>query len=149
MKKNNLYFLLLICYEITRLVLILTTRPEFSIDILPISWYSSVPLLAFPLILVYLMFTHDFPQKKIFINLYSITKILSDSGLVAYCTKAIPLSVSYGKINGYYSLKRSLFLMIFLVIDAILCTVIFLKDKYKENTTTINIVNQNTDDGEN
>lgn len=136
MKKNNLYFLLLICYEITRLVLILTTRPEFSIDILPVSWYSSVPLLAFPLILVYLMFTHDFPQKKIFSNLYSISKLLSSAGFIAYCTKVIPISVSYGQINGFYSLKRSIFLMIFLIINAILCTVIFLKIK-------------NPDDGEN
>ena len=133
MKKNNLYSLIFICYEIARITVILTTRPEFSIEILPVSWYSSVPLLSFSLIFAYLMTAYDYPEKKIFSNLYQISKFFSNAGIVAFLAKAIPLSISYGTINDYYSLKRSIFLMIFLIIDAILCTVLFLKTKNPDN----------------
>ena len=50
-----------VCYEILRLLFILTFRPEFDIDMLPASWYMAAPLLILPLILVFFMYLEQQP----------------------------------------------------------------------------------------
>lgn len=150
MKKNRLLCYLPLCYELVRLVAILLTRPEFSIDMLPASWYASAPLMAFTPILAYLMATQDDATKSsTYSRLYIMAKLLSGAGLVAYCLDAVPLSIAYGQLNGYYSIKRALFLMIFFLIDVILCAVVFMRLRREKDRTEKPPVPGTPDDGEN
>lgn len=123
-----------LCYEVARLVAVLLTRPEFSIDILPASWYAAAPLMAFPPVLAYLAARQDDSADSA-ARLYIMAKLLSGAGLVAYCLDAVPLSISCGQLNGYYSVKRALFLMIFFLIDVILCAAVFARLRRKKGGT--------------
>lgn len=150
MEKNKPNTILLLLYEVLRLIVILTSRPEFSIDILPASWYASVPLLALPVVLAFLMgnvtkkdFLHEYCR------LYILGKILSAPGLLLFCLKAVPVSLSFGQLNGYYSIKRAFLLMIFFVIDVILCAVIFVWLHRKKDKAIELPDSETPDDGEN
>ncbi len=150
MKKKLFVFIISLGYEVLRLAMILTTRPEFSIDILPASWYAAVPLLAFPIVLVFLIAKAQEPNQRIVLcRFYLLTKILSGAGIFMFCMDVIPFSISYGHLNDFYSIKRSLFLMIFLLIDAILCTMIFIRMcKFQKQIYQTDLP-ENPDQGEN
>lgn len=141
MKKNNFSIigLVLICYEIFRMVFIFTTRPEFSIEILPASWYSSAPLSFLPIVLAFLIF-HLVSQdsKATCTKLYSLCKFFSVMGIHKYISALRNIDFSFEQFNEYYSVKRALFLMIFCVIDVILSIVILLYGrKTTQETSTL------------
>ena len=150
MKKNNFSIIgvFLICYEILRMIFIFTTKPEFSIELLPVSWYSSVSLCCLPIILVFLMYNLTSPDSKTTCtDLYILCKVLSMGGIYKYLFALKNIDFSLAQFNNYYSVKRSFFLMIFCVIDVILSIVIFfieIKPKSTKETSTL----QNTGESE-
>ncbi|MBO5137847.1 MAG: hypothetical protein J6B81_05080 [Spirochaetaceae bacterium] len=150
MQKNKIFSIFLLLYETARLIAIVFTRPELSIEILPASWYAAIPLLALPLLLSFLMIQHeDTNTQNTCRNLYLICKVFSMLGLLIYFGDAIPFSLNYGQMNDYYSIKRSFFLMIFFLIDGILSVGVFLRGK-KNNSTPEHInLTETPDQGEN
>ncbi len=121
-------------YEAVRIGFILTFRPEASILLLPPSWYAAVPYLVFPLILLFLAYhaaqtETDCGREKPYAGLYGVAKLMSALGLL-FCIRAVvPYALAYGQVNDFYSLKRAGILMIFLLIDVILCIVFLLRTR--------------------
>jgi len=114
----------IVIYELFRFIIILASRPEFTIQILPLSWYATAPLAFLPVILAYLAFFHSKEDRTTCEFLYIISKILMIPGFVAYITKDIPYALELGKSNNFYSVRYLLVIMLFLLIDVIL--IIFL-----------------------
>lgn len=125
-------------YEICRLFFILLFRPEFSTDVLPVSWYAAVPLLGLPLILIYL---YHVPAFQIYRpctgRLFCLATALSDGGMLVSITAILPVSLVYGQMNGFYSIFRFNFMMIFLISDVILCIRLLLKLHKKESAAPV------------
>ena len=128
MKKKLFLVYLLYIYEALRLIFILTYQPNFSIEILPISWYISVPLLCFSFIFIYHGFTQTtLENKMLFQRLYSLGKFLSMAGSVSFIRATLKLLFSNGLFNSFYSIYHLIFLLFFLVIDGILGLLFFFK----------------------
>lgn len=107
---------------------ILTARPEFYIDALPLSWYAGVPLLGLPFILVYLMY-RDGVRKTLAGNLYMLQKVASLTGFVVYMVKYHAYALYNASLDEFYSLKLLVLIVIFFGIDVILCAVILLMNR--------------------
>lgn len=117
-----------VCYEILRLLFILTFRPEFNIDMLPASWYMAAPLLILPLILVFFMYQAPQPEeKKIYGRIFAYSKFLSVAGYFPFMRAALVPAFDHARVTGYYSLIRMGVLLIFLVIDVILALLVLLE----------------------
>lgn len=119
----------LIIYEALRFIAILTTRPEYSIQILPFSWYATAPLAFFPVILAYLAFFSKKDGDNKYPFLYIISKILMLPGFIAYIAKDLPYAIAFGKNNNFYSLRCLIGIVLFFLIDAILIVVLTIKLK--------------------
>lgn len=142
MQKKFVFTVFLYCYELFRLVFVLTYHPEFNIEMLPASWYLAVPLMTFPFIFLYLSSKKEYPAE-IFYKLFALTKVLSAAGAVSFFRAAFPVYFTYGPLNNYYSLKSAFILMIFSVFDVILAVVFFVK-KRSEHLSSEKLFAQNT-----
>ena len=126
-----------VCYEILRLLFILTFRPEFDIDMLPASWYMAAPLLILPLILVFFIYQVPQPEeKKVYGRVFAYSKFLSVAGFFPFMRVALVPAFDHARATGYYSLIRMGILLIFLVIDVILALLVLL-EKDEETTSPI------------
>lgn len=167
--KKMFSFVLLFLYEILRGTYIFTTRPEFSIEILPVSWYVTIPSLLFPFIFLYCLFHYstdnEMMDKSNFSSktteptanssdgatvavanssvsteptattanlskfLFILCKFISDIGLGMYIYRDFMYAITYGAYNNYYSLRRLLSLVLFLVFDVIIVLVMVFSNK--------------------
>ncbi len=122
----------IIIYELLHFIAILIVRPEYSIQILPLSWYAAVPLAFMPVILAYLaLYSKDDSDHK-YTFLYIVSKTLMLPGYVAYIAKDIPYALAFGKDNNYYSLRCLFGIVLFLLIDAILIIILTIRLKRKK-----------------
>jgi hypothetical protein len=121
--KKKIVFASLFLYELVHIFCILTTRPEFAIEILPVSWYASVPLLLLPIIFLYFLATKEKEEKSPFQKLYVLVKILSLISLAGYIQADLPYAQTYGALNDFYSLRHLLYLVIFFIFDGIISVV--------------------------
>ena len=103
-----------------RFVAILVSRPEFEIQILPLSWYAAAPLAFLPILLSYMAFFSKREDNGSCLFLYIISKILMIPGFVAYIIKDIPYALAFGMDNNFYSLRYLIVVVLFLLIDVIL-----------------------------
>lgn len=134
MQKKFVFTVFLYCYELFRLIFVLTYHPEFNIEMLPASWYLAVPLMSFPFVFLYLSSKEEYPTK-IFYRLFAFAKIISAAGSVSFFKAAFPIYFTYGPLNNYYSLKSAFILMIFSVFDVILAIVFFIKKAPEQDSS--------------
>ena len=121
-----------IFYELLRFVAIITSRTEYSVQSLPLSWYVAVPLAFLPTILIFMIFNDksartEGESRNTLIFLYIITKILMVPGYIAYLIKGI----------GHYSIGYLLAIVLFLLIDVILIiifSIIIMKNQNHKET---------------
>ena len=114
----------IIIYELLHFIAIIISRPDNTFNLLPLSWYASVPLSFLPVILAYMTFTcKDNNGNVMFI--YIISKILMLPGFIAYMINA----------SSHYPLQYILALALFLLIDVILIInfTIIIKKNQKNN----------------
>lgn len=123
----------IVIYELFRFVAILVSRPEFAIQILPLSWYATAPLAFLPALLAYMAFFSKREDNGSCLFLYIISKILMIPGFVAYIIKDIPYALAFGTDNNFYSLRYLIVVVLFLLIDVILIIIftIIIKKKQK------------------
>lgn len=123
-----------ICYELLRLLVIFTFRPEVNINVLPASWYMATPLLLLPLLLVFFIYLSPRPEeKKVYRRIYSYSKFFSIAGFFPFMKMTLIPAFDNAELTNYYSLKRMGILLIFLIIDVILGLLFLLhKDKEEE-----------------
>lgn len=129
MKKITLFFVFLALYETVKIVFILVTRPAINILSLPFSWYAAVPLLLIPLFCS--IFLAADPQKYVeYCFILILSKIMYLLSSMYYCYDALSLlmnnliTISFDAIFQF-----ALFLLIFFIIDGILCIVISITGK--------------------
>ncbi len=121
--KKKIVFVSLFVYEVVRIFCILTIRPESAIEILPASWYVSVPLLILPLLFLYFLATKEKEEDSPFQKLYVLVKILSLISLAGYIYADFPYAQGYGALNDFYSLRHLIYLVIFFLFDGIISVV--------------------------
>ena len=119
-------------YEIARCFLILTTHGEFSIELLPLSWYAAAPLLIIPVILALPAFSGKNPHCRDF---YIYTKILSIPGLIIYILRDYKYALAAAALNKMYSFERLIDVVLFLLFDVIIMLVLFIKAKKTEGNS--------------
>lgn len=119
-------------YEIARCFFILTTHGEFSIELLPLSWYAAAPLLIIPVILAIPAFSGNAPHCRDF---YIYTKILSIPGLIIYILRDYKYALAAAALNNLYSLERLIAVVLFLLFDVIIMLVLFIKTKKTEGNS--------------
>ena len=126
MKKKSLLAGALSIYEILRLCVILAVQAESSQTRLPISWYMSVPLLAVPLYLLYVMYKNGV-YAFFAAELYGIIKIAGIAGFIFFIYDALIKTVVKFPLNKTDLIKISVYMMPFFMIDVILSVFIMIK----------------------
>ncbi len=131
-------FHLLAIYELGRLLFFLSLNANLSGIETPFGWYIAGPLLGVPFVLLYVMFkaTQEKEEaqipRKIFYYLFVMQKIASTTGLVLYTIQYMN-KISINVLNdGIYFIEMIPFIVIFFTIDAILCTIMLLKQRNNE-----------------
>lgn len=137
-----------IIYELVRIVFIILARPEFTVQMLPLSWFVATPLLVFPIIFILLLLE----APKTFVFLYCLSKSMQFFGSVSYIIRDYPFAIIYGSTNNYYSLRNLLWLVLFLIFDVILCVVVWRKYHPTRKKTEVSLpetVNSNAENDDN
>ena len=144
--KSVILYIILTIYEVIRGIFLLISRPEFSIELLPVSWYSTIPSLLLPM--VFLFFMYQYGKEKEENNslkttnvsqfLYLLWKFISDIGIAVYMYIDLPYALSFGAYNNYYSTRQLLSLVLFLTIDVIIIILLLFSNKKRKGSDANN-----------
>ena len=88
--NRNFFYFLLFFYESFHTIFIAISSPQSIITVLPLSWYSTMPLLFIPFVLIFNMYTKT-KEAPFCSFLYRLTKITILIGFVAFLHDFLPL----------------------------------------------------------
>ena len=113
-------------YEILRLCTVLAVQAESSQARLPVSWYMSVPLLALPFYLLYVVYKNGV-HASFAAELYGIIKIAGIAAFMFFIYDAFGKTVVNFPLNKTEIIKTLVYMMPFFIIDVILSVFIMIK----------------------
>ncbi len=138
---NKTGFHVLAVYELGRLGFFLILHANLNNLQSSFGWHVAAPLLGIPLLLIYAMIStikssdeqkDNNPMQAMLFQLFVIQKVASTTGLVLYTISYTIKLTTNVLIDGVYFIEMIPFVVIFFVIDAILCTILLLKQSNKK-----------------
>lgn len=111
------------------------TKPEKDITLLPVSWYTGIFSLILPAILAFYALNK---KDDSWSWMYVFVKAAQFLGICKYISDDYAYAINYGFQNNYYSLRRLISLVSFLVIDAILIVVFFIYQRKRKDINADN-----------
>lgn len=135
MSKKDLFFFPLTAYEAFRLFFILTFQVHNGVQRLPLSWYMALPLFILPFFLLPYIKQNN-ANKYFALRLYTIFKSASCAGYIAFGIKNFSGAAIKTVLLKTYSIKQLGLLVIFFIIDVILCVLMAVCISCRKNDKT-------------
>ena len=135
MSKKDLFFFPLTVYEVFRLFFILIFQVHNGVQQLPLSWYMALPLFILPFFL-FPYIKQNTANGPFALFLYTVLKSASFAGYIAFGIKTFSGAAVKVALLKTYSVKQLGLLVIFFIIDVILCAVMAVCISCRKNDKT-------------
>ena len=135
MSKKDLFFFPLTVYEVFRLFFILIFQVHNGVQQLPLSWYMALPLFILPFFLLPYI-KQNTANGPFALFLYTVLKSASLAGYIAFGIKTFSGAAVKVALLKTYSVKQLGLLVIFFIIDVILCAVMAVCLSCRKNDKT-------------
>lgn len=128
--KKVLYFILFL-YELIQTVFIATSRPQTIIPLLPLSWYSTLPLLFIIFILIFNMYFNT-KDASFCCFLYRLIKIAMLIGFIAYSHNLLTYSIQNPQFRRQPTMTSITYISLFFIIDVIIIVFLSIHEHNKK-----------------